>query len=92
MLRSFKNVLNAAVFYCFSCIKNKHIVCGLCYYPHIMGNQHNSRSHFFPKLTHQLQDLCLNGYVQGGGRLICDKKSWLAGYCHGNHHSLAHTA
>ena len=29
MLRSFKNILNAAVFYCFSCIKNKHIVCGL---------------------------------------------------------------
>ena len=57
-----------------------------------MGNQHNGCSHFFPELTHQLQDLCLDGYVQGCGRLICNKKSWLAGYCHGDHHSLAHTA
>ncbi len=47
----------------------------------------------FSLSSHISSRICAwNGYIQGGGRLICDKKSWLAGYCHGNHHSLAHTA
>ncbi len=60
--------------------------------PHIVGDEHDRGSHFFPELAHQLQDLCLNGYVQRCGGLVRDKKARLAGNSHGDHDSLAHTS
>ena len=44
------------------------------------------------ELVHQVQDLGLNGDVQGGGRLVADEQFGPRDHGHGDHGPLAHAA
>ncbi|MNC25182.1 hypothetical protein D3C75_732590 [compost metagenome] len=58
----------------------------------IMGDQHDSRSHFPVQLVQEVENLGLDGHIQRGCRLIGNQHPRLAQYCHGNHNPLAHAA
>ena len=46
----------------------------------------------FLELVHQVEDLGLDGDVEGGGRLVRDEKARVAGHRHRDHHPLAEPA
>ena len=57
-----------------------------------MCDKDNTHVILFLKFFHQLQDLCLNGYIQSGCRLIGDQKLRMTDQTHGDHNPLTHTA
>ena len=57
-----------------------------------MGYQNDGRSGLFLQLLQKIQDLGLNGHIQGGGRFVGNENGGVAGQSHGDHHPLAHTA
>ena len=56
-----------------------------------MGNQDDGRVDFLLQLLHHIQNLRLNGHIQGRGRLIGQQKLRLAGQGHCYDHTLLHT-
>ena len=58
----------------------------------IMGDQDQSSIVLLYKLSHQLQDLFLNGNIQGRGGLIRDQQLGIGGQGNGNDNPLPHTA
>ena len=44
------------------------------------------------ELAHQIEDLRLDGHVEGRGRLVGDQELRIAGERHGDHHPLPHAA
>ena len=58
----------------------------------IVGNEHDAHMDLILQLLKQLQNLGLNGHVQSRGGLVRDQQLGIAGQCHGDHHTLAHTA
>ena len=44
------------------------------------------------ELLHQLQNLCLDRYIQSCCRLISDQKFWMTNKSHRDHYSLSHTS
>ncbi|MNI33956.1 hypothetical protein D3C73_879270 [compost metagenome] len=58
----------------------------------IMGNHQNGHPFGLLQLAHQIENLCLDRYVQGRRRLIGNQQLRVADHCHGNHDPLAHPA
>ena len=58
----------------------------------IMGDQHDRGVDLLLQLTHQIEDLCLDRYVESGRRLVGDQQLWIAGKRHRDHHPLPHAA
>ena len=56
-----------------------------------MGNDDNGCFDLFLKIAHQIQDLCLDRYIKGCGRLICDQHLGITCQCNGDDNSLSHT-
>ena len=86
------NFFRCTNFHDFSRIHNCHTVCCPCYHTKIMGYQNSRCSKFFLDFPKKIQNLCLNGYIQGSGRFI--RKQNIRIRCQGNCHnaSLPHTA
>ncbi len=57
-----------------------------------MGDEEQRRVAFALQVGHELEDLRLNGHVQGRGGLVGDEQVRLAGQRHGDHHPLTLTA
>ena len=55
----------------------------------VMGDQHQGHAQAFLHIFQEVQDLRLNGHVEGGGRLVGDQDFRLVGQRHGDHHPLA---
>jgi hypothetical protein len=60
--------------------------------PQIMGDQQDAHSGRSLNLVQVIQDLTLNRDIKGGGRLIGDEQTGIAGDGHGQHDSLEHSA
>ena len=73
-------------------VHNHHIIRHLVDHAQVMGDEHDGRTVFLLQGVHQVQNLGLNGHVQGGGGLIGNQQLGLAGQGHGDHDTLAHTA
>ena len=58
----------------------------------VMGDKEYRHSAFLLQVLYQLDDLRLNGGVQGRGRLVSNEQMGIAAQRHGNHHALAHAA
>ena len=58
----------------------------------IVGDHDDAHAQLLAQILHQLKDLCLNGHIQCGGRLVGDQQLGLTGQCNSDHHTLAHTA
>ncbi len=63
-----------------------------CHYSKVVRNQDHGNTQATGEVFHQLQNLGLNGDVQGCGRLIRQDQRRVAGQGHGDHESLPHTA
>ena len=61
-------------------------------HPQVVGDEGDGGAQLVPELAHQVQDLGLDGYVQGGGGLVGDEQLRPAGQGHGDHHPLAQAA
>ena len=73
-------------------VEDGHLLTGLGDDPQVVGDHDDRGVVALPELVHQVQDLGLDGHVQGGGGLVGDEQLGLAGQSHGNHHALAHAA
>ena len=62
------------------------------HYPEVVRDPDDRHARLAPEPFHQIQDLRLNGDVEGGGRLVRDQHLRAAGERDGDHHPLAHAA
>ena len=58
----------------------------------VMGDQEDGHSRSVPEFPEQVEDLGLDGHVEGGGRLIGHQEPWLGGESHGDHDPLLHSS
>src|SRR3546814_8394439 len=58
----------------------------------VVGDHDDGGAEIALQVGQQIEDLRLDGDVEGGGRLVGDQQVRLAEQRHGNHHALAHTA
>ena len=58
----------------------------------VVGDQHNGGVDLILQAAQQVQNLCLDGNIQRGGRLVRDDDLGVAGQRHGDHNALTHTA
>ena len=56
-----------------------------------MCDENNTHLIGLLKFLHQFQNLCLNGYVKGSCRFICDQKFRMTDQTHSDHDTLTHT-
>ena len=60
--------------------------------PHVVGDQHDRGTELLLELDHQVEDLRLDGDVEGGGGLVGEQDLRTAGKGHPDHHALVHAA
>ncbi len=58
--------------------------------PQVVGDENEPHLLLLTESMDEVQNLRLNGHIQGGGRLVGDEQAGTARQCHGNHHPLAH--
>ena len=80
------------VFHLFPCVHHHHVPGDLGDNAQIVGDEDDGGLGLFLQARHELEDLGLDGHIQGGGGLVRDEDLGVAGQGHGDHHPLAHTA
>ncbi len=90
--RGVENGIHPGLFHHFSGIHNRHLIAHLRHHPEIMGDHHDAHADLFLEVEHEVQNLGLNGHIQGCGRLVRDEQFWSAGHGHGDHDPLPHPA
>src|SRR5262249_39239926 len=73
-------------------IHHRHLVGHLGDHAQIVGDDDDRGVDFGLQLVDEVDDLGLDGHVEGGGRLVGDQQLGPAGQGHGDHHALAHAA
>ena len=73
-------------------IKDRDAVGETGYGAKVVGDKDDRQMVVSSQVVQQIQDACLNGYVQSGGRLIGDQDARAAGQAYGNRDPLAHAA
>ena len=58
----------------------------------VMGDQEDGHSRSVPEFPEQVEDLGLDGHVEGGGGLVGDQQAGCAGHGAGDHHPLSHAS
>ena len=58
----------------------------------VVRDHHDRHAHLRAEIVDHLEDLRLNGHIEGGCRLVGDQHLRVVGDGHGDHHTLAHTA
>eukprot|EP01022_Parablepharisma_sp_SALTPOND_P030360 TRINITY_DN760_c2_g5_i1.p1 TRINITY_DN760_c2_g5~~TRINITY_DN760_c2_g5_i1.p1 ORF type:complete len:1316 (-),score=509.04 TRINITY_DN760_c2_g5_i1:3474-7421(-) len=90
MGRRGKECLDLVLFHLLAAAHHHHAVGHLGHHAHVVGDEDHAHLHLFLQGADQLQDLRLDGHVQGRGRFIGNQQRGLAGQRHGDHHALAH--
>ena len=54
----------------------------------VVGDEQHGHAHLFAQIGEKLQDLRLDGDIEGGGRFVGDQQFGLVGERHGDHHAL----
>ena len=73
-------------------VHDRHAVGYLGHDAEIVRDEQDGGAKALLQISHESEDLRLNGDVKGGRRFIGDKHPGTAGQCHCNHHSLQHSA
>ena len=76
----------------FSGVHHQHAIAHSGHYAQIVGNEQHGRAEIPPQGAQQVQDLGLDGHIQGRGGLIENQHIGLGQQRHGDHHALAHAA
>ena len=59
---------------------------------HIVSNEQDAHFEFSAKIVEDVENLSLNGDVEGSGRFVGNQELGLTDESHGDHHSLTETA
>ena len=73
-------------------VHDRHPVCHVGHNAQIMSDVDDGHPALFLQASDQVQDLGLNGHIQGGGGLIADQDLRIASHGNGNDDALAHAA
>src|SRR3990172_8976077 len=73
-------------------VHHDHFLRHLGHHPQVMGDIHNRHPEVVLERSHEIQDLCFRGHIQGGGWLIGNQQAGSATERHGNYRALAHAA
>ena len=73
-------------------VHHVHIVRHLGHHPQVVGDVDDRDAPLLLDAADQLQDLGLDGHIQGGGGLVADQQVGVAGQGDGDDHTLAHAA
>ena len=73
-------------------IHHPHTVAELGHGAQVVGDEEHRHAQFLIELGDQVQNLFLDGHVQGGGGLVGNEQAGFAGKGHGDHHPLLHSA
>ena len=65
-----------------------HVVGDLADHAEVVADEQHAHPVLFLEPAEQLEDLALDGHVEGGGRLVGDQELGLAGQRHRDHHPL----
>ena len=57
-----------------------------------VGDEDDGGAQAVGEVLHEVEDLGLDGHVEGAGGLVGDEDLGVAGEAHGDHHALAHAA
>ena len=75
-----------------TCVHDRHPIGDVGDHSKVVGDEEDRGSEPAPDLAKEVQDLCLNGGVEGGCGLVGDYQAGLAGKRHRDHRALAHPA
>ena len=71
-------------------VHHRHPLGHLGHDAEVVGDQHHGHAEVGLELAHQVEDLGLDGDVEGGGGLVGDEQLGAGGQRHGDHHPLGH--
>ena len=71
-------------------VHHRHVVGQARHHAEIVGDKDDGHACLALKVAQKIQNLRLDGHVQGGGRLIGDQQGRFAGDGHGDHRPLQH--
>src|SRR5699024_12186240 len=86
-----EDLLHGAVLHDLACVHDGHAVGHVRHNTQVVGDVDDRHAQLLLQLTDQLQNLGLDGHIQGGGGLVADQHLGLAGRRNGDDHALAHT-
>ena len=92
MLRPREDFVGTALFDLVAAVHDQHPIGHFGHHAHVVGDEDDAHVHFFLELADQLQDLGLDGDVQGRGGFVGDQQLRLARQRHRDHDALAHAA
>ena len=92
LLRRGEQLAHPILLHLLTAAHHQHPVGDLRHHAHVVSDEDHPHLHFPLQHADQLQDLRLDGDVEGGSGLIGDQQRWPAGERHGDHHALAHAA
>lgn len=70
MCWGFENISSAVLLHETSLIHDADVLAHVTDDPEVMGDEHHRKVHILLYLLHEVQNLCLDGHVQRGYRLI----------------------
>ena len=89
MLRFVQHLIGRAHLHQFSMLHHRHTIGDVGNHAEIMGDEQNTGIVAGLKLFDQLEDLCLGGDVESGGRLIGNQNFGIQSERHRDHRALA---
>ncbi|GAA3040711.1 hypothetical protein GCM10020000_19110 [Streptomyces olivoverticillatus] len=92
MCRVGEEGVHRRLFGCPAAVHHQHVPGDAGHDAEIVRDHHDGESALLLEPGDQLQDLGLDGDVEGGGGLVGDEQFGFAGERHGDHHALAHAA
>ena len=92
MHRIAEDLVDLPFFHQFARIHDADAVCDLRHDAEVVGDEQHGSVLLVAHVLHDVEDLRLHRYVQGGGRFIRDQELGMARQHHGDHHPLAHAA
>src|SRR5215213_1121311 len=92
MLRRVKYISHARVLDYAARVHDGDPVGGFGDDPEVVRDEEDRQVEFLPEPPEQLEDLRLNGHIEGGRGLVGDQQFGVTGERHGDHHALAHAS
>ena len=87
-----ENLVDHADFHNLAGVHNRHTVGHVGHHAQVVGDIDDGHVLLALQLADQIQNLRLDGHIQGGGRLVADQDLRTAGHGDGDDHALAHAA
>ncbi|MNE84306.1 hypothetical protein D3C80_1812010 [compost metagenome] len=92
MSRIIENLFSSTHFNNLPGIHNRYTVSHSGNYPKVMGDEDNRCIDLLLQILHQIENLCLNGYVERSCRLVGNQQLRVGRKCHSDYDTLTHPA